>query len=156
MNYNPDSISETLGALLIFSDEFAQIMLNVGLGVAYYKTVVMLTKAKEKTANEKDISRINEHIAFYREKLFIIVSLIKDSFFELDEEDDAFNIDIIRKSSKTVGEICDDLLEYHGYGDVADLSKDSNGVDLSDFYILDDEEDDDEEEFEEEDNETDY
>ena len=143
-SYNEENISNTLAALMIFSDEFANIMLNVGLGVGYYKTIVMLAEMKKNTANDKDISKIDEHIAFYREKLFIIVSLIKDSFFEMGEEDDFFNIEIIQKSSKYVGKICDELLNVHGYGYVAAISKDSNGVDLSDFYILDDEDENDE------------
>ena len=152
MNDSFDSLSETLGALMIFSDEFSNIMLNVGLGVAYYKTVIMLAEMKKKTTDKKSLSKINENIEYYREKLFIIVSLIKDSFFEIGEEDDYFNIEIIQKSSKYVGEICDELLNVHGYGKVANISKKTNGVDLSDFYVFDDEDEDDE--FE--DDETDY
>lgn len=135
MNNNPDYISQTLAALMIFSDEFSTIMLNVGFGVVYYKTVVMLTNMKKRTTNKNDLSKIDNHIEFYRKKLYILVGLIRDSFFELGEEDDIFNMMIVRKSSKVVGDICDELLKKHGYGDVAALSKISNGADLSDFYI---------------------
>lgn len=134
-NFNKDDLSNTLAALMIFSDEFSSIMLNVGLGVAYYKTVVMLTDMKTRTTDKNELSKIDDHIEFYRKKLYILVGLIRDSFFELGEEDDIFNMMIVRKSSKVVGDICDDLLKKHGYGDVAALSKISNGVDLSDFYI---------------------
>ena len=140
--YNEEELNNTLAALMVFSDEFSSIMQNIGLGVTYYKIVIMLTEMKKKTTDKKDMAKINEYIEFYREKLFILIGLLKENFFELGEEDEIFNMNIVRKSSKVVGDICDELLNVHGYGDVADLSKKSDGVDLSDFYIpFDDDED---------------
>ena len=152
MNNNPDYISQTLAALMIFSDEFSTIMLNVGFGVVYYKTVVMLTNMKKRTTNKNDLSKIDDHIEFYRKQLFIIVSQIQDGLYEMGEEDDIFNFHFIRSSSKLIGKICDELMNKHGYGDVAILSENSNGIDLSDFFVPLDE---DEEECENDD-EADY
>ena len=147
--YSEEDFFDTLGALLLFSEDFGILLNHLALGVSYYKILSMLKYYKGKIYNINFKEKISQNVKFYTEKLFVTVSNIQEDLLAMGEEDDFFNYNFICRSSKIVGKICDELLGEHGYGDVAALSEQSAGVDLSDFFIpLDNEED----EFDETDN----
>lgn len=140
--YNEEELNNTIAALLLFSNDFGVIVDHLALGISFYKILSILKHCRHDVSKEEFKEKIDENVKFYTEKLCITVAQIQDDLYEMGEEDDIFNFHFIRRSSKLIGKICDELLNKHGYGDVAALSKNSNGVDLSDFFVPLDEDDD--------------
>lgn len=135
MKYDRQSFSDTLAAMLIFSDEFMRLCTHLSQGISFYKICVMLAEYKKHMKSEKDINQVNEHIAFYRNQLLLAINIAEESLSELAEDDSVFISHLMTETSDALGIICDKLLENYGYGDIPDLMDSAEGVDLSDFIV---------------------
>ena len=140
MNGGDDfSCADTLAAFLLFADDFECYINHITAAVVYYKVVLMLNAFSKTERPQREKDQIIEHLEHYRNNMMLAIASAADDFKEIVDEDTAFRTAIMKKTSKVIGEICDELLGEYDYGDIIDLLDQAEDVDISDFIIDDDE-----------------
>ena len=143
MNGEDDfSNADTLAAFLLFSDDFARYINDITSAVINYKIAVMLNAYAKNVKPQHEKNQVNEHLKHYRKNLMIAIAAASDDFDEIVDEKTGFRTTFMKKTSKVIGEICDELLNEYEYGDILDLLAEAEDVDISDFIVEDDEDDD--------------
>lgn len=135
------SYADTLAAFLLFSDDFSRYINHITAAVINYKIAIMLNTYVKSIKQQREKNQVNEHIKHYRENMLIAIAAAADDFEEIVDGDSGFRATFMKKTSKVIGNICDELLNEYEYGDILDLLAEADGVDISDF-IIDDEDDD--------------
>lgn len=144
------SYADTLAAFFLFSDDFERFVDHITSAVINYKIVVMLNTYIKKIKQQREKNQVNDHIKHYRENMMIAIAAAADDFEEIVDGRTGFRTTIMKKTSKAIGNICDELLNEYEYEDILDLLAEADDVDISDFIVEDDEYDKDEYEGEDE------
>ena len=140
MNGGDDfSCADTLAAFLLFADDFGCFINHITSAVVNYKIVVMLNEYCEKVKLQREKVQVIEYVKHYRSNMMLAIAAAADDFEEIVDEDTAFRTETMKKTSKLIGEICDELLNEYEYGDIMELLDQAEDVDISDFIIDDDE-----------------
>lgn len=143
MNGGDDfSYSNILATFFLFSGDFERYINHITTAVINYKIAVMLNTYIKKIKPQHEKNQVNEHLKHYRKNLMIAIAAASDDFDEIVDGRTGFRTTIMKKTSKAIGNICDELLNEYEYGDILDLLAEADDVDISDFFIEDDETDD--------------
>ena len=143
MNGGDDfSYADTLAAFLLFADDFGCFINHITSAVVNYKIVVMLNEYCKKVKLQREKDQVIEHVKHYRSNMMLAIASAADDFEEIIDGETGFRTTIMKKTSKAIGNICDELLNEYEYGDILDLLAEAEDVDISDFIVEDDETDD--------------